>query len=130
MNPFLGSTARAAVLALVLAGTASGSFAAASFGGDLRLAAGVVRAATYTPPKATNYVTSIETPVFTTTSFNQPAAALRLRQGDPVVALAETDEGHWVLVGRNGVGVGYVARSTICPTSLCRPGSGTASPPR
>ena len=90
----------------------------------------MVRAPSYTAPKASSFVTSIQTPIFTTTSFNQPATEARLQLGDPLQVLADTDEGRWVLVGRGGVGIGYVARSMICPTSVCKPGSGTASPPK
>lgn len=119
-----------AALAAAIAGTGLEATAAAAFDQNLRLAPGVARAPAYEPPKKTDFVTSIPGGVFRSTSFNGEPTGIRLELGDRVQSLAEVDEGHWVLVGRGGVGVGYVHRSMLCPTDLCPAGSATASPPR
>ena len=121
--------ARLAGLTLAAALTAGAAHGAAPFGEGLRLAQGVERAP-LERPKSTAYVTSIESSIFKRPSFAAETTGLNLKLGDRIGAIAETDEGRWVLVARGGQGIGYVARSMLCPTTLCRPGSGTASPPR
>jgi len=43
-----------------------------------------------------------------------------LQPGERFQALATTNGGRWVLVGRNGVGVGYVARAYVMPSGYQR----------
>ncbi|MDP1737444.1 MAG: SH3 domain-containing protein [Caulobacter sp.] len=43
-----------------------------------------------------------------------------LAPGERFQALATANGGRWVLVGRNGVGVGYVARAYVTPTGYQR----------
>lgn len=43
-----------------------------------------------------------------------------LQPGERFQAMATTNNGRWVLVGRNGVGVGYVARAYVMPSGYQR----------
>ncbi|MCF8506783.1 MAG: SH3 domain-containing protein [Caulobacter sp.] len=43
-----------------------------------------------------------------------------LQPGERFQALATTHGGRWVLVGRNGVGIGYVARAYVMPSGYQR----------
>jgi hypothetical protein len=43
-----------------------------------------------------------------------------LQPGERFQAMATTHGGRWVLVGRNGVGIGYVARAYVMPTGYQR----------
>jgi hypothetical protein len=43
-----------------------------------------------------------------------------LQPGERFQALATANGGRWVLVGRNGVGVGYVARAYVMPSGYQR----------
>lgn len=43
-----------------------------------------------------------------------------LQPGERFQALATTNGGRWVLVGRNGVGIGYVARAYVMPSGYQR----------
>jgi hypothetical protein len=123
------SVARLAGLAVAVALVGGAAYAAASFGEGLRLAQGVERVPLQ-PPKSAAYVTSIDSEIFKAPSFSGGSTGLRLKLGDRIDAIADAEEGRWVLVARGGQGVGYVARAMLCPASLCKPGTGTASPPR
>ncbi len=43
-----------------------------------------------------------------------------LQPGERFQALASANNGRWILVGRNGVGIGYVASAYVMPTGLQR----------
>lgn len=43
-----------------------------------------------------------------------------LQPGERFQALATTNGGRWILVGRNGVGIGYVARAYVMPSGYQR----------
>ena len=42
-----------------------------------------------------------------------------LKRGERPQILAEANQDLWLLVGRNGRGIGYAPRSLLCPTDLC-----------
>ncbi|MFZ5669613.1 MAG: SH3 domain-containing protein [Pseudomonadota bacterium] len=61
-------------------------------------------------------------PFYATTRLNLRAAPTTraravgmLQPGERFQAMAFANDGRWVLVGRNGVGVGYVARAYVAP---------------
>jgi hypothetical protein len=56
------------------------------------------------------------TPIFSDISpYSSPVGQLE-KIGQPVDAIAQVKDWDWILVGRNGVGVGYVARDLLMPT--------------
>jgi hypothetical protein len=80
-----------------------------------RLADGVKRQAGYEAPPR-RYVLATPTPIFTDTSpYSMPNGSLD-QVGQPVEALAKVQGWEWILVGRNGVGVGYVPISLLTTT--------------
>ena len=79
-----------------------------------RLAEGVKPQAGYEAPP-TRYVVANPTPIYSDTSpYSTPTGNLD-RVGQPVEALAKVQGWDWVLVGRNGVGVGYAPISLLKP---------------
>ena len=88
---------------------------AAAFAADvspdsLKFAPGVVKAPAYETP-ATSYIVA-NPPVSSaiTTSLKQKPPG-----GEKIEALAKVKDWDWVLVGKNGTGIGYVAISMLAP---------------
>ena len=106
-----------AAAAIVFAGMigAAAAWAADVSADSLKLAAGVVKAMEgyETPPMA--YVVANPTDVFSDHYFYNTKVTGSLKRGDKVDALAKVKGWDWVLVGRNGTGIGYVAISMLSP---------------
>src|SRR5205085_7355258 len=102
--------------AAIAAGISAGAFAADVSADSLKLAPGVVKAAEgyETPP--TTYIVANPTSVFSDHYFYNTKAMGELKRGERVDALAKVKGWDWVLVGRNGTGVGYVAVSMLSPS--------------
>lgn len=83
------------------------------------IAPGVVAAPAYVAPRG-DYVVTNGTPL-----YKQPdwlpgtETGVELTRGQHPQVLAETDEGLWLLIGRNGQGIGYAPRSLLCPAKVC-----------
>ncbi|HEV3137013.1 MAG TPA: hypothetical protein VGZ26_03900 [Pirellulales bacterium] len=92
---------------------------AAAFASDissdsLRLAPGVAKAQSYeTPP--TSYIVANPTSVYSDHSFFGTKATGELKRGEHVDALAKVKGYDWLLVGKNGTGIGYVSISMLAP---------------
>ena len=93
----------------------AGAWAADVSADSLKLAAGVVKAMEgyETPPTA--YVVANPTDVFNDHYFYNTKVTGSLKRGDKVDAMAKVKGWDWVLVGRNGTGIGYVAISMLSP---------------
>ena len=81
---------------------------------SLKFAAGVVKAPGYETP-AGKYIVANPTSVYSDHSFFDTKVTGELKRGDRVEALAKVKGYDWVLVGRNGTGIGYVAISMLSP---------------
>ncbi len=104
--------------AVVFAGSllcAAGAFAADLPADNLKLAPGVVKAMEgYETPPAM-YIVANPTDVFNDHYFYNTKVTGSLKRGDKVDALAKVKGWDWVLVGKNGTGIGYVAISMLSP---------------
>lgn len=102
--------------AIIAAAISAGAFAADISADSLKLAPGVVKAAEgyETPP--TTYIVANPTSVFSDHYFYNTKVTGDLKRGDRVDALAKVKGWDWVLVGRNGTGIGYVAISMLSPS--------------
>jgi len=81
---------------------------------SLKLAAGVVKASGYETP-ATSYVVANGTSIYTDHSFYDTKVTGELKRGDKVNVLAKVKGWEWVLVGKDGTGIGYVSISMLSP---------------
>lgn len=84
-----------------------------------KLAPGVTPAPAYVAPRD-DYVVANGARL-----FKQPAwmpgseTGVELKRGDRPKVLGETDERLWLLIGRDGQGIGYASRSLLCPVKGC-----------
>ncbi len=107
------TVASAALTVAVL--TAASAFAADVSADSLKLAPGVTKAAEgYETPAAT-YVVANPTSVFSNHFFYDTKVTGDLKRGEKVDALAKVKGYDWVLVGKNGMGIGYVPISMLAP---------------
>ena len=83
------------------------------------LAPGVQAAADRTAPKGA-YVVMNGTPLYRTPYYD-PAqqTGQSLNRGERPQVVAEANQGLWLLIGRNGRGIGYAPRSLLCPATVC-----------
>lgn len=103
-------TAAIAATVLALAPAKAADIAA----GSLKFAPNVVKSEAYeTPPAA--YIVANPTSIFTDRSFYGTTATGELKRGDRVEALAKVKGYDWILVGKDGTGIGYVAISMLSP---------------
>ena len=109
------------VLDVSLAFAAAVSLAGAAWAADvstdsLKLAAGVVKAMEgYETPPAT-YIDANPTDIYNDHYFYNTRVTGALKRGEKVDVLAKVKGWDWVLVGRNGTGIGYVAISMLSPS--------------
>ncbi len=84
------------------------------------LAPGVERAPDL-KPVSTQFVVTNGTPIFRTPSYaTDQETGQTLKRGERPQILGEANMGSYLLVGRDGRGVGYVPRGLLCPTAVCR----------
>jgi hypothetical protein len=94
-------------------------FSAAAIAADispdsLKLAPEVVKAPAYeTPP--TNYIVANSTNIYSDRWLYDTKVTGELKRGEPVEALAKVKGWDWLLVGKNGTGIGYVSISMLAP---------------
>ncbi len=106
-----------AVLVFAAATATAGAAWAADLPADgVKLAAGVVRAMEgyETPP--TTYIDANPTDIYSDHYFYNTKVTGALKRGEKVDVLAKVKGWDWVLVGRNGTGIGYVAISMLSPS--------------
>jgi hypothetical protein len=87
---------------------------------SLKLSPGVVRASEgyETPP--TTYVVANPTSIYSDHSFYKTKTNGELKRGDKVQALAKVKGWDWLLVGKDGTGIGYVSISMLAPADKAR----------
>jgi uncharacterized protein YgiM (DUF1202 family) len=82
---------------------------------SLKLAPGVVKAAEGYETPATTYIVANGTNVYSGHSFYDTKVTGELKRGDRVDVLAKVKGWEWVLVGKDGTGIGYVSISMLSP---------------
>jgi hypothetical protein len=102
-----------AALTVALLNIAS-AFASEISPDTLKLAPGVVKASAYEMP-ATSYIVANPTSVYSDHSFYNTKVTGELKRGDRVEAIAKVKDYDWILVGKSGTGIGYVAISMLSP---------------
>ena len=81
---------------------------------SLKLAPGVAKAAGYEAP-ATTYIVANSTNIYSGHTFVDTKVTGELKRGDRVDVLAKVKGWDWVLVGKDGTGIGYVSISMLSP---------------
>lgn len=81
---------------------------------NLKFAPDVVKAEGYETP-ATTYIVANGTNIYSDHSFSSAPVAGELKRGDHVDILAKVKGWDWVLVGKDGSGIGYVSISMLSP---------------
>jgi hypothetical protein len=102
--------------AIIAAGISAAAFAADISVENMKLAPGVVKATEGYEAPPTTYIVANPTSVFSDHYFYNTKVTGDLKRGDRVDALAKVKGWDWVLVGRNGTGIGYVAISMLSPS--------------
>jgi len=83
------------------------------------LAPGVQAAPDFTPTR-TPYVVTNPTPLYRNPAYGTDnTTGETLGRGTRPEILGEANAGLYLLVGREGRGVGYAPRSLLCPVALC-----------
>jgi hypothetical protein len=81
---------------------------------SLKFAPDVVKAPGYETPPA-KYIVANGTNVYSDHSFYGTKVTGDLKRGEHVDALAKVKGWDWILVGKNGTGIGYVSISMLSP---------------
>jgi hypothetical protein len=102
--------------AIIAAAISATAFAADISADTLKLAPGVVKATEGYESPPTTYIVANPTSVFNDHYFYNTKVTGELKRGEHVDALAKVKGWDWVLVGRNGTGIGYVAISMLSPS--------------
>jgi hypothetical protein len=90
------------------------AFAADLSADSFRFAPGVVKAAGYETID-TKYIVAIGTSIYSDHAFHSMPVGSELRRGERVDVLAKVKGWEWVLVGKEGAGIGYVSISMLSP---------------
>ena len=102
----------AAVTAMLL--NISAAFAADISADSLKFGPNVVKAPGY-ETLATTYIVANPTSVYSDHSFYGTQVTGELKRGEHVNVLAKVKGWDWVLVGKDGTGIGYVSISMLSP---------------
>jgi hypothetical protein len=108
-----GFVGACAVSVAILVSTLGG-FAADLSPDSLRLAPGVVKAAGYETID-NKYIVANGTSVYSDHAFHSMPVGSELKRGERVDVLAKVKGWEWVLVGKEGTGIGYVSMSMLSP---------------
>jgi hypothetical protein len=117
----LGFLARSATIkmafgAMAFALLANTSASAANTPAEsLKLAPGVVKAPAYETPTAASYIVANSTNIFSDHAFYGTNVTGELKRGEKPEVLAKVKGWEWVLIGKQGTGIGYVATSMLSP---------------
>jgi hypothetical protein len=107
--------ARVAWPAMALALFANYAAMGADIAADsLKVAPGVVVAPGYETP-ATSYIVANTTSIYSDLAVYGTNVTGELKRGEKVEALAKVKGWEWLLVGRQGTGIGYVPISMLAP---------------
>jgi hypothetical protein len=87
---------------------------------SLNLAGDVTMAAGYEKPPA-EYIVANGTQIFANHFYYGSKVTGELKRGERIEGLAKVKGYDWLLVGRNGVGIGYVPISMLAPAELYVP---------
>jgi hypothetical protein len=109
----LGLLGRRTLSVAMLVGTLP-AFAADLSADSLRFAPGVVKAAGYETID-TKYIVAIGTSIYSDHAFHSMPVGSELKRGERVDVLAKVKGWEWVLVGKEGAGIGYVSISMLSP---------------
>ena len=82
---------------------------------SLKIAAGVVKAPGYETLPAKGYIVANSTNIFSDHALYGTGVTGQLKLGDKVEALAKVKGWDWILVGKEGTGIGYVPISMLAP---------------
>ena len=82
---------------------------------SLKIAAGVVRAPGYETLPAKGYIVANSTNVLSDHAVYGTGVTGQLKLGEKVEALAKVKGWDWILVGKEGTGIGYVPISMLAP---------------
>jgi len=118
---FLAVTA-ASALATVVILTSLSAFAADISADSLKLAPGVIKASEgYESAPVQTYIVANPTSIFGNHFYYDSKVTGELKLGEKVQPLAKVKGYDWVLVGKNGQGIGYVPISMLAPEGQYRP---------
>jgi hypothetical protein len=81
----------------------------------LKIAAGVVKAPGYETLPAKGYIVANSTNIFSDHALYGTDVTGQLKLGEKVEALAKVKGWDWILVGKEGIGIGYVPISMLAP---------------
>ena len=115
------AAASAALTALLL--SVAGARAADVSADSVKLGPGVIKAAEGFETPATTYIVANPTSIFADHSYFGTKVTGELKRGERVEALAKVKGYDWVLVGKNGTGLGYVPISMLSPADQYHPGA-------
>jgi hypothetical protein len=82
---------------------------------SLKIAAGVVKALGYETPPAKGYIVANSTNIFSDHAVYGTDVTGQLKLGEKVEVLAKVTGWDWILVGKEGTGVGYAPISMLAP---------------
>jgi hypothetical protein len=91
------------------------AFAADVSADSLKFGPNVVKAPGYETP-ATTYIVANGTNIYSDHSFTGTQVTGELKRGDRIDVLAKVKGWDWVLVGKDGTGIGYVSISMLSPS--------------
>jgi hypothetical protein len=91
------------------------AFAADISADNIKLAPGVAKAAEGYEAPATTYIVANGTHIYSDHSFFDAKVTGELKRGDGVHVMAKVKGWDWVLVGKDGTGIGYVTISMLSP---------------
>jgi hypothetical protein len=120
MNRVISTRART-TLAALSAATMMATSAVLAQAAEPKLAAGVVKAVEGYEAAATKYVVANGTGIFSDHFIYGGKIMGQLKRGDAVDALAKVKGYDWILVGKGGVGIGYIPISLLAPADSYRP---------
>lgn len=112
-----GAVAAGSAALTVMVLTAAAALAADVSPDSLKFAPGVTKAMEGFETPATTYVVANPTNVFSDHFYYDTKVTGELKRGERVQALAKVKGYDWVLIGRNGTGIGYVPISMLAPES-------------
>jgi hypothetical protein len=107
------AVASAAITVVLLA--AVSAFAADVSADSLKLAPDVTKAAEGYETISTKYIVANPTSIFSNHFYYDTKVTGEMKRGEHVQPLAKVKGYDWVLVGRNGTGIGYVPISMLAP---------------
>ncbi len=120
-NRLRSASVVASAALMVAAFTAVAAMAADIPANGLKLGSGVVMAKEGYETPATAYVVANPTSLFSDHFYFDTKVTGDLKRGDKVDVLAKVKGYDWLLIGRNGTGVGYVPISMLSPADQYHP---------